>query len=99
LPNFGHWQLRLRLLLSGHVPASRDVPYRWYDTPATRLLTIEDFRSFCSERRIRVEQEVFLSGTGQRRHTWPNLFAETGIFVLSGRVPPRGDAAGRSVAR
>lgn len=84
LPNFGYWRLRLRLLVSGHVPSSPNLPYRWYDTPATRLLTIEDFRQSCRERGMSIRQEIYLAGMGRRRHTWPNLLSETGIFVLAG---------------
>jgi len=86
LPNFGHWRLRLGLLFGGHVPSPAGFPYRWYDTPATRLLTIADFRSYAATHAIRIEREVYLSGQGgEQRSSLPNLLAETGIFVLSGK--------------
>lgn len=86
LPNFGHWPLRLRLLLTGRVPSPAAFPYRWYDTPATRLLTIADFKSYATAHAIRIEREVYLSGGGGvRRSSYPNLLAETGIFVLAGK--------------
>ena len=85
LPNFGYWRLRLRLLLRGRMPASRALPYRWYETPAMRLLTIADFRAYCREHGIRILQEIFLAGeAGHRRRFWPNWRAETAIFVLRG---------------
>ena len=86
LPNFGYWRLRLRLLLSGHMPTSHNLPYRWYDTPATRLLTIADFLQHCRERGITVLQEIYLAGRESKKRTsWPNCLAETGIFILAGR--------------
>jgi methionine biosynthesis protein MetW len=90
-PNFGHWRARLELLVTGRVPADRNLSYRWYDTPATRLLTVKDFRAFCAEQGIAILREVYLGGQmGQRRHLFPNLRAETGIFVLAGNSRPSG---------
>jgi len=86
LPNFGYWRLRLGLLVSGRTPYSSALPYRWFETPATRLLTINDFLGYCRERGISVLQEVYLAGNGRKRRMWPNLLAETGIFVLAGRT-------------
>ncbi len=84
-PNCGHWRARAQLLLTGRMPWQRSLDYRWYDSPATRLLTIADFRSFCAERGVRIVREVFLAGPrGDRPRVWPNLRAETGIFVLAG---------------
>ncbi|MHB0878509.1 MAG: methionine biosynthesis protein MetW [Anaerolineae bacterium] len=86
LPNFGHWHLRLQLLLTGRMPSPTGFPYRWYDTPATRLLTIADFKAYAAARSIRIEREVYLSMQGgRRRSACPNWLAETGIFVLAGK--------------
>jgi len=90
LPNFGYWQLRFRFFLTGRMPSTRALPYRWYETPATRLLTIEDFRRYCREHNIRVLQEIYLAGLGGKRPSfWPNCRAETGIFVLAGHRQAR----------
>src|ERR1700756_3914110 len=32
-PNFGHWKIRLKILLGGRMPPIDNLPYRWYDTP------------------------------------------------------------------
>ena len=85
LPNFGYWRLRWLLLFRGRVPSTPFHPYRWYETPATRLLTIQDFRDYCRERQITILQAVYLGRKGQARRFWPNWRAETGIFVLAGR--------------
>ena len=90
-PNCGQWRARLQLLLSGRMPQHSGLDYRWHDTPATRLLTIADFRAYCSEHGMSIVREIFLVGEGGRRpQLWPNLRAETGIFVLAGeRAPSR----------
>ncbi|NLT42321.1 MAG: methionine biosynthesis protein MetW [Anaerolineae bacterium] len=89
-PNCGHWRARWHLLLTGHMPQQASLDYRWYDTPATRLLTIADFRSYCGERGINIVREVFLTDPdGGRPTRWPNLRAETAIFVLAGQIEGR----------
>jgi len=32
-PNFGHWGIRLQLLLGGHMPRTDNLPYAWWDSP------------------------------------------------------------------
>src|ERR1700737_2755608 len=32
-PNFGHWNIRLQILLAGRMPRTDNLPYTWYDTP------------------------------------------------------------------
>ena len=86
LPNFGHWRLRLRLLLHGRVPSPPGFPYRWHDSPATRLLSIADFKAYCAAHGMSIRREVYLGGQGgERQSRRPNLLAETGIFVLAGK--------------
>ena len=48
-PNFGHWRIRLQLLLGGHMPRTDNLPYAWYDTPNIHFCTIKDFRELCNE--------------------------------------------------
>ena len=58
------------------------LPYRWYDTPNVRFLSISDFRSFCAEQGFAVRKACFLNG--ERMITfWPNLRALGAIFLLS----------------
>jgi len=42
-PNFGHWQVRARLLLDGRMPVTANLPEAWYVTPNVHLCTIKDF--------------------------------------------------------
>ena len=32
IPNFGHWKVRLDLLLKGEMPVTKNLPYQWYNT-------------------------------------------------------------------
>ena len=38
------------------------LPYRWYDTPNVRFLSISDFAEFCREQGFKVEQARYLDG-------------------------------------
>ena len=60
-PNFGHWSIRLRLLLTGRAPVTPILPYSWYDTPNVKILTIKDFMSFCAEQNFKIVGKRFFS--------------------------------------
>ena len=60
-PNFGHWQVRLQLLLAGRMPRNPLLPYAWYDTPNVHLCTIADFRRLCRQLGVIRRQEIFLA--------------------------------------
>jgi len=34
-PNFGHWTVRLSMLLTGQAPKTKLFPYEWYDSPTS----------------------------------------------------------------
>lgn len=59
-PNFGHWRLRLQLLLQGRMPRSELLPYPWFNTPNVHLCTVTDFRELCAGQNLRVVHETFL---------------------------------------
>jgi len=82
-PNFGHWRVRLQLLLRGRAPVTRTLPDQWHDTPNLRVLTIKDFRRFCRERALRVVDSTFFT-PGFRRlpGCCANLLASTAVFVV-----------------
>src|SRR6187402_2604485 len=46
-PNFGHWRIRLQLLLHGQMPVTDNLPDSWYDSPNIHFCTIKDFREMC----------------------------------------------------
>jgi methionine biosynthesis protein MetW len=89
LPNFGHWRVRLALLIGGRMPRTQVLGYTWYDTPNIHLCTIADFVSLASEAGATIERSLSLSENGlthpMRADAWgPNLFANGAIFLLKG---------------
>jgi methionine biosynthesis protein MetW len=86
-PNFGHWRIRLSLLVNGHMPRTTALDHAWYDTPNIHLCTITDFTALVREAGGRIERAIALSEDGATRamqpDAWgPNLFAEGAIFML-----------------
>lgn len=81
-PNFAYINARTCLCFGGKAPMTPSLPYRWYDTPNVRFLSISDFRSFCSEKGFAVEKARFLNGQ-KTIAFWPNLRAVGAIFLLS----------------
>ncbi len=81
-PNFAFIQARAMLFFWGKAPITSSLPYRWYDTPNVRFLSLTDFKDFCQEKKLKIVEAHYL---GKKRgiHFWPNLFALNGIFVLS----------------
>jgi len=46
IPNFGHWKVRLHLLLKGTMPVTENLPNEWYNTPNLHMCTIKDFENY-----------------------------------------------------
>ena len=96
-PNFGHWKIRVKLLLEGQMPRTKNLPDTWYDTPNIHFCTIKDFRQTCSLVGAKMEKAVALNAWGQQLRLpapwwfW-NLFGEQAVFLLS-RRPPSGSAS------
>jgi len=83
-PNFGHWRIRMGLLIAGRLPSTALLPYPWYDTPNIHLCTIRDFALLCRNEGIRVEKSVSLDRHGRPyTRALANLMAEQGLFLLS----------------
>ena len=86
-PNFGHWRVRLSLLLRGRIPVTRDLAYSWYDTPNIHFCTIRDFVALCEEIGATVESATALDGNGQKIGVslpwwfW-NFFGQQAVFLL-----------------
>ncbi len=80
-PNFGHWSVRLSMLLSGRSPVTKHFPYFWYDTPNVHFLSIHDFEDFCRHHQFPVARRYFLSGS-TRITAFPNVLGETAVFLL-----------------
>jgi len=86
-PNFGHWRVRLSLLLGGRMPVTKTLSDTWFDTPNIHLCTIADFVALCTAQNIRIEASHALDDLGRRRGfsataRRANLFSEQALFVL-----------------
>ena len=81
-PNFAHYQARLQIFFKGKTPVTPSLPYEWHDTPNLHFLSISDFIEYCHQRHIKLEKAAFV-GKKRRIKIFPNLFALTGIFLIS----------------
>jgi methionine biosynthesis protein MetW len=81
-PNFGHWSVRLSMLVSGQAPKTRLFPYDWYDSPNIHFLTVRDFEGLAEKQGFRIERRYFVSGT-RSLTILPNLMAEVAVYLLS----------------
>lgn len=80
--NFAHYVSRLQIFLRGRTPVTASLPYQWYETPNLHFLSISDFMDYCRLKKIKIERSIFISGS-KRIKLFPNLFAETGVFLLN----------------
>jgi methionine biosynthesis protein MetW len=85
VPNFGLLQHRL-MLLRGHMPMSRELPYSWYDTPNLRFTTLVDLEDLFAKLSLVIDQRINLSLKGEPlggRFRAANLRAGAAVYVLS----------------
>ena len=93
-PNFGHWQVRLQLLLRGRMPVTETWANDWYETPNIHPCTIRDFFALCDREGYAVQRWFAVDDKGdrtpwQRSTQLANLFGEQALFLL-GRQDGRG---------
>lgn len=81
-PNFGHWRVRLSMLVSGRAPRTKLFPYEWYDSPNIHFLTVHDFEVLAAVEGLNVDRRYFLSGR-RKVKLLPNLSAEVAVFLVS----------------
>lgn len=86
-PNFTYWKHRMQMFFTGRAPVSRELPYRWYNTPNIRVIPIADFRRFCRDVGVPILHEVAIGNhhhdeQGKVVRVLPNLMAAYGIFML-----------------
>ena len=87
-PNFGHWQVRTQLMLTGRMPRTQNLPELWYESPNAHLCTIKDFTDLCRQIGAQVERVVAFNGAEQRLPeslplTLRNILGEKAVFLLS----------------
>jgi methionine biosynthesis protein MetW len=81
-PNFAHYLARWQIFFKGKTPVTPSLPYAWHDTPNLHFLSILDFIEYCHKRNIKIRKSFYI---GKKRRTviFPNLFALTGVFLIS----------------
>jgi len=87
IPNFGHWRVRLNLLVKGTMPITESLPNDWYNTPNIHMCTIKDFVKFSKIINFRIFKSLALtnknvSNINNANLFYKNLFAELGIFLI-----------------
>jgi methionine biosynthesis protein MetW len=80
-PNFGHWRVRLSMLMTGRAPKTRLFPYDWYDSPNIHFLTVDDFEQLARQEGLVIERRFFLSGR-RTVDRLANLRAEVAVFLV-----------------
>ncbi len=80
-PNFGYWHERLQLAICGRAPQSRNLPYKWHDSPNQHYFTVSDWEEFCRERKWSCVARGYLAG-GRKVSLLPNLRAEIAMYLM-----------------
>lgn len=80
-PNFAHWRCRLQLLFWGRSPVTRELPFRWYNSPNIHFLSLKDFDAFCRRLGATIEKRIPLVETSASPIRFgANLLAEQAIY-------------------
>ena len=87
IPNFGHWKVRLNLMIQGTMPVTKILPNDWYNTPNINMCTIKDFFRFSKKIDFKIFKSLALSNKSvstinSSNLSFKNLFCELGIFLI-----------------
>ena len=87
IPNFGHWKVRLNLLIQGTMPVTKTLPNKWFNTPNIHMCTIKDFFKFSEIIDFKIFKSLALmnknvSTIDNHNLFFKNLFSELGIFLI-----------------
>ena len=87
IPNFGHWKVRLNLLMKGTMPVTTTLPNEWYNTPNIHMCTIKDFFKFSEIIDFKIFKSLALTNKNvsiinSSNLFTKNLFSELGIFLI-----------------
>ena len=87
IPNFGHWKVRLNLLIQGTMPVTQTLPNEWYNTPNIHMCTIKDFFKFSKTMNFKIFKSLALmnknvSTINSSNLPFKNLFCDLGIFLI-----------------
>lgn len=83
-PNFAHYRCRLQLLFKGCAPRTKQLPFRWYDSPNIHCLTLKDFDCFCEQLGAKIEKKIPLGKSSLTPIRFaPNIMATQAVYVTS----------------
>ena len=87
IPNFGHWKVRIDLLLKGTMPITKSLPHEWHNTPNLHMCTIKDFFNFCDRKKIKFIKSLALNqekvvNISKSNLATRNFFSDLGIFLI-----------------
>src|SRR5262245_34402170 len=92
-PNFGHWRIRAKLLLTGRMPITENLTEPWYSSLDAHLCTIKDFVDLVGLVDAEVEEAVAFNSAGKRLPiknsiSAQNLLGEKAVFLLTRKSKP-----------
>lgn len=82
-PNFAYWKNRIQIL-AGVSPRTPTLPYKWYNTPNIRVITISDFKMLCKKKNYTIIKE-FAHGDSKFSpiiSKYSNLLSPIGMFII-----------------
>jgi len=87
IPNFGHWRIRLSLLVNGRMPVTEMLDQPWYETKSIHFCTIRDFLDLVDVMGLTIEQSVVLTSSGKpspapATSSRANVWGEQAVFML-----------------
>jgi len=83
-PNFAHWACRLQMFFGGRAPQTRQLPFRWHNSPNIHFLSLKDFDRFCAELNIHIEKKIPLGRFSTVAvRLLPNLLASQAVYITS----------------
>ena len=90
IPNFGHWKMRIQLLIKGTMPVTKVLPNEWHNTPNLHMCSIKDFFNFCEKRNIKIFKTLALNKEKTSSIEISNLgiknfISELGIFLIENK--------------
>lgn len=85
--NYGHWRIRLSLLMRGRVPVTAGNATRWFDSPDIHLCTLLDFLELAESLDLTIEQGFAVGRNHQSRRIdksgWlGNITSAQAVFLL-----------------
>lgn len=83
VPNFGHWRVRLEVLLRGRTPITETLPYEWHETPNVHFMSMRDFHELMRSIGLRIVKErPIIRGRSVERAWAANLRADSAFYLL-----------------